>query len=94
MLCKVLLKMHANACEARELMFKANMYREHHRRAADWYRDMALMHVQFNTLGREIVREEMALDMDEGERRVYEDMAGQIMDECQEARLAVELYKA
>ena len=35
MLCKVLLKMHANACEARELMCKANMYREHHRRAAD-----------------------------------------------------------
>ena len=36
----------------------------------------------------------MALDMDEGERRVYEAMAGQIMDECQEARLAVEIYKA
>ena len=61
---------------------------------ADWYRDMALMHVQFNTLGREIVREELAGDMDEGERRVYEAMAWQIMDECQEARLAVEIYKA
>ena len=45
-------------------------------------------------LGREIVREELAGDMDEGERRAYEAMVGQVMDECQEARLAVEIYKA
>lgn len=96
MLKKSLFKMHDNVVEARKLMETASALKEKHRRAADWYRDMAIMHLQFNQMGREIARDMMAEygpHMSADAKAVYEDMLGEIMQDCTEAKMMVEMYK-
>ena len=100
MLKKILFKMHENVCEARKLMRMADGLKESHRRAGDWYRDMALMHMQFNQMGREVARDMMTDEAHGGHGRmtpevkaVYEDMLGDIMRDGAEVKTMIEMYK-
>lgn len=90
-----------NLREARKYIGKAYELRETCRPAADWCRDMALRHLEFNTQGHAIVKKLIddygnsgkQSDLMPGMRAVYSDIHADMMREAAEIQAMIQGYK-
>ena len=90
-----------NIKEAREKIITAYSLRDKDRCAADWYRDMAVQHLDFNKTGHACVSRIIStLGTNHSEDRlypgmmaVYEDMHADIIRETAEVRAMISEYK-
>ena len=90
-----------NIHEAREKIEIAYKLRETDRSAADWYKDMALAHMQFNNTGHTLVTRLIAESREHmkdnpllpGMIAVYDDMHADIMAEAAEVHGMISAYK-
>jgi hypothetical protein len=95
---QVIKDIEGNIHEAREKIHKAYELMDRDRMFADWQRDMALSHLNFNTRGHEIVKRMIADIIDDahplaaGMRAVYEDRHADIVREAAEVRSMIDNY--
>ncbi len=90
-----------NLAEARKYIMKAYELRDQDRQAADWCRDMAAKHVDFNAAGHNLVKRMIedvrAKDpnnaMVAGMRAVFEDKHADMMQEQAEIVGMINAYK-
>lgn len=90
-----------NICEAREKIRTAYELKDKNKTAADWYKEMAAAHLNFNTRGHEIVAkliaEAKAQTPDNplmaGMIAVYEDIHADIVCDNAEVQAMISAYK-
>lgn len=90
-----------NICEAREKIGMAYKLREKDKAAADWYKDMAVQHIAFNTAGhanvKRLIDDAKSKHADDkllpGMVAVYEDMHADIMRDSAEVQAMIAAYK-
>lgn len=89
-----------NIHEAREKIRTAYMLRDECRQAADWYRDMACAHLNFNQMGHDTVTKLMneakvsgkQADVLPGMMVVYQDIHAQLIRESAEVKAMIDMY--
>lgn len=89
-----------NAMEADRYAQMACEMKERCRGAADWYRDMATKHLEFNAAGRTLfdrMRDEMRTDAkhaahSEGALMVYEKQMAKLSRHCAQTRAMLDAY--
>lgn len=89
-----------NAMEADRYAQMACEMKERCRGAADWYRDMATKHLEFNAAGRTLfdrMRDEMRTDANrashsEGALMVYEKQLAKLSRYCAQTRAMLDAY--
>lgn len=103
--CIIKTMMH-NIAEAREKIHKANEWKEKHRGIADWYKQMAAGHLDYNSGAMQMARsglQEMRSEHSHGEDQqtmhrmlgkcdAYEEWLEQIAPEIAEVRAMIEAY--
>lgn len=90
-----------NLREARKYIGKAYELRESYRPAADWCKEMAVRHLEFNQIGHSMVKkmiEDYAnsgaqSELLPGMKAVYNDMHADIMRESAEVQAMIAAYK-
>ena len=102
----ILKNMMHNISEAREKIHKANEWKDKHRGIADWFRQMAVGHLEYNTGAMQMVknglheiRNEHAHSTDpeqmqymHGKCEAYEEWLNQIGPETAEVRAMIDGY--
>ena len=87
-----------NIREAREKIEKAYHLMDHNRPFADWQRDMASKHLEFNAKGHEIAKKmisDVAASTDPlapGMRAMFEDIHADMMRESAEVKAMIDNY--
>ena len=89
-----------NISEAREYMCKANALYDSNRQAADWCKEMAQAHMQFNATGFTLLKksldefgaDEKHVMLAPGVKAVYMAMHGDMLKETAETRALIEMY--
>lgn len=92
--------MRGNLAEARKYIGKAYELRDSNKQAADWCKDMAAMHLQFNVAGHNVseklISEYAASGKDSelmpGMKAVYADVHADLMRESAEIKAMIDTY--
>ena len=90
-----------NIREAREKICKAYELKDRDRPYADWLRDMAKAHLDFNVRGHEIVAKKIAefaasgkaSELTPGMKAIYEDMHADMIRDAAEVQAMIAGYK-
>ena len=90
-----------NVREAKMYAHKAHELREENKAVADWCRDMAQKHLEFNVSGHDIVKRMIREYAESGEHSelapgmmvVYNDRHNDLMAETAEVKAMIEMYK-
>lgn len=101
MIKKLSAEIKGNIGEAREKIKTAYELRDKDKAAADWYKEMAAAHLNFNGKGHEIVAKQISdakartpeNPLMAGMTAVYEDMHADIMCESAEVQAMISAYK-
>ena len=89
-----------NIHEAREKIRTAYILRDECRQAADWYRDMANAHLNFNQMGHDVVAKAINdwkasgknADVAPGMMAVYNDIHAQLTRDSAEVKAMIDMY--
>lgn len=101
MIKRICNEMRGNVQEAREKICTAYTLREKSKDIADWYKEMAAVHLQFNTTGVSILAKMVAEakakapsdPLAPGMLAVYDDMRADIACDAAEVQAMVQNYK-
>lgn len=92
--------MRGNLSEARKYISKAYELRDVNRQAADWCKDMAAMHLQFNVAGHNVGEKLIAeyaasganSELAPGMKAVYADLHADMVRETAEIKAMIDTY--